>query len=187
MKPSHSNLARAFRRVTGGFTLIEILIVVVILGILAAIVVPHFSNASHQARENTLRDDLRFLRVQVQVYKAQHNDDPPGYPGGDRTAVPTEAEFIGQMTQFTDVDSNVNGAATPVFKYGPYLLRVPHNPLNDQNTVQVLANGTPMPAPAALPVMNGPDPYGWIYKPQTQEWMANLAGSDSSGTPYANY
>src|SRR5215470_9697410 len=72
------------------FTLIEILIVVIILGIIATLVLPHFSDAAHQARENTLKDDLRYLRLQVQVYKAQHRETAPGYPGGDRNAVPTE-------------------------------------------------------------------------------------------------
>src|SRR4051794_15553587 len=88
-------------RGTSAFTLIEILIVVVILGILAMIVIPQFSNASAQARENTLKDDLRFLRLQVQVFAAQHRDTPPGYPSGNTAAAPTEADFEAQMTRFS--------------------------------------------------------------------------------------
>ena len=52
------------------FTLVEILIVVIILGILASIVVPNFSNASHQARENMLKKNLYMLRSQINVYRA---------------------------------------------------------------------------------------------------------------------
>jgi len=62
------------RRHRRGFTLVEILIVVVILGILASIVIPQFSNATETARQNTLKDELRYLRTQFVVYGAQHND-----------------------------------------------------------------------------------------------------------------
>src|SRR5579864_7959116 len=71
-----------------GFTLIEIMIVVIILGILAAIAIPQFSSASGEARLSTMRDILRFMRSQITVYKAQHQDVPPGYPNGNITATP---------------------------------------------------------------------------------------------------
>ena len=90
-----------------GFTLIEILIVVVILGILATIVIPQFSNASAQASENTLKDDLRYLRTQIVVFKAQHRDVPPGYPGGDPSAATTE------RLPRADDPAYRRGAATP--------------------------------------------------------------------------
>jgi general secretion pathway protein G len=169
------------------FTLVELLIVVVILGIMAMIVIPQFSNASHQARENTLKDDLRFLRLQVQVFAAQHRDIPPGYPGGDTGSVPTATDFEEQMTQFTSEACATNATVSALYKFGPYLSRLPYNPINGQSTIHVITNGAAMPAPAALPIMNGGVPFGWIYKPQTQEFMANLAGSDSNGTPYASY
>src|SRR2546430_4575872 len=125
------------RRPARAFTLIEILIVVVILGILATIVIPQFSDASHQARENTLKDDLRYLRMQVQVYKAQHREIPPGYPGGDRNAAPTESDFISQMTLFTSEDCTTSSSASATFKFGPYLSRMPPNPLSDQGTLYI--------------------------------------------------
>ena len=50
------------RRNNKGFTLVEILIVVIILGILAAIVIPQFTNASNDARNNSVASTLQTLR-----------------------------------------------------------------------------------------------------------------------------
>ena len=52
----------AQRRNSKGFTLVEILIVVIILGILAAIVIPQFTNASSDARKNSLTSQLQTVR-----------------------------------------------------------------------------------------------------------------------------
>ena len=169
------------------FTLIEIMIVVVILGILAAIVVPHFSNATFLARDATLKDDLRFLRQEVQVYKAQHRDVPPGHPSGDRNAPVTEDAFVDQMTQFSNELGETSSTNAAGHLLGPYLSRVPFDPLSDQATVYIVSDGSAMPDANSLPLMNGASPFGWIYKPQTQEWMANLSGSDLDGVAYANY
>src|SRR3954464_13460483 len=60
-----------------GFTLVEILIVVIILGILAAIVIPQFSNASSDARLTNLRTTLANVRNQIEIFKTQHNEQAP--------------------------------------------------------------------------------------------------------------
>jgi type II secretion system protein G len=59
-----------------GFTLIEILIVVVILGILAAIVIPQFSSASNEAAVSSVRSQLQTLRSQVELFRVQNGGDP---------------------------------------------------------------------------------------------------------------
>src|SRR6185436_14626685 len=63
------------------FTLVEILIVVIILGILAAIVIPQFANASGDARTTNLRTSLANVRNQIEIFKTQHNDVAPVLTG----------------------------------------------------------------------------------------------------------
>jgi len=58
------------------FTLIEILIVVVILGILAAIVVPQFTDAADDANDAAVRSQLQTLRGQIELYYAQNAEYP---------------------------------------------------------------------------------------------------------------
>src|SRR5258706_3443724 len=164
-----------------GFTLIQILIVVVILGLLGAVVLPRFSDASITSRENTLKDDLRYARTQIIVFKAQHGDTAPAYPGGKGSANPTEQDFLLQMTVPTDEFCNVIKLSTQK-KLGPYMKKMPANPLNGLSTILIVPNGKSMP-PAGLPANST----GWIYKPQTLELIPNTTGNDSEGTPYAEY
>ena len=58
------------------FTLIEILILVFILVILAAVVVPQFTNAADDANDAAVRTQLQTLRGQIELYRAQQSADP---------------------------------------------------------------------------------------------------------------
>jgi len=102
-----------------GFTLVEILIVVVILGILAAIVIPQFSGASTEARVTNLRTTLANVRNSIEVFKMQHSEQAPGLTG-----------MWTVMTGFTD--TNEVNIANPVgTRWGPYLMQPPINPFNN--------------------------------------------------------
>ena len=77
-----------------GFTLIELLIVVVILGILAAIVIPQFSDASGDAKLNALKSNLAIVRSQLQLYKLQNDGQFPTQAGFAAGMVPTYLQAV---------------------------------------------------------------------------------------------
>jgi general secretion pathway protein G len=134
-----------------GFTLVEILIVVIILGILAAIVIPQFTNASSDARSSSVRSTLQTLRGQLELFKIQHGDVPP-----DATMLET---VMAGKTHRADVATTV---ATGTL--GPYVQAFPTNPLNGYSTV-VNAAGTTA---------------GWVYTVvggQYTVWAADTTGT----------
>lgn len=64
------------KNIKKAFTLIEILIVVVILGILAAIVVPQFTSATQDSQAGNLKAQLGTLQRQIELYYAKNNAYP---------------------------------------------------------------------------------------------------------------
>jgi len=178
---------RSRRREPAAFTLIEILIVVVILGIIAAIVVPQFSNASHVARENTLKDDLRYLRTQLAVYKAQHRDTPPGFLANNRSTNVDVSLMTQQLKSRTDVNGNV-GADPKTYPFGPYLQGMPPNPLTQAAGVMGLNRTDPLPkTPGGSVTLDGQKTTGWIYKPDTLDIIPYSVETDGRGRPYLQY
>ena len=123
-----------------GFTLIEILIVVIILGILAAIVIPQFTNASKEAKQSSLVTMVQSLRSQIALFKLQHNDRLPGAnPLVDSGGTFDATVFWNQMTQFSDLGGGVAAAKDATHVYGPYMQSTPVNPLNNSSTVAAAA------------------------------------------------
>ncbi len=68
-----------------GFTLIEILTVVIILGILAALVVPNMTGFMSDATTSAARSQLSAVRGQLEMYKLRHGGTLPAATGGDGT------------------------------------------------------------------------------------------------------
>ncbi len=126
---------------SNGFTLVEILIVVIILGILAAIVIPQFTNASQDARKNSLTSQLQTIRSQIELYKLQHLDMLPsdliqGGPGGSTSGNGCWA----LMCEKTNADQTTTpiGTAT-ICPFGPYLQAAPVNSLNNSSDVDFVS------------------------------------------------
>lgn len=162
------------------FTLVEILTVVLLLGILAAIVIPAIAGSTTSAKESALATDLQLLRRFILVYKSQHLEIGPGYPNGDISAAPTEQAFIEQATLSSNANGETAPIGTPGFNRGPYIQKMPVNPFNGKSSVQMLGDGEAFPADAD-------DSHGWIYKAATSEMRADHSGADVSGKRYYDY
>ena len=109
-------------RKTSGFTLVEILIVVVILGILAAIVIPQFTNASEAAKLSSLTSQLQTIRSQLELAQIQHQGTYPTLSAG--------------WTPMTSATEPVSGytAGDGTNDVGPYLQQAPNNPFENSAT-----------------------------------------------------
>lgn len=162
------------------FTLVEILVVVVLLGILAGVVIPTIANSTTTAKDSTLATNLKLLRRFVLVYKGRHLEVSPGYPDGDTTVAPTEQAFVDQATLSSNSAGETAAVGTAGFERGPYIQRMPVNPFNNKDTVEMLADGQAFP-------VNADDSHGWIYKAATSELRADSPGTNENGKRYYDF
>ena len=155
------------QRVKKGFTLIEILIVVIILGILAAIVIPQFSNASTSAKTSAVTSTAQSLRSQIALYKLQHND-----------TLPAAGSFWTLMTTQTDAAGVAYTTASTSGPFGPYMQQTPTNALNGLSTV-VDSAGALYVAPPATPA-KATAVCGWAYDYNSGTGSGRIYGTAAS-------
>ncbi|MBI9082259.1 MAG: type II secretion system protein [Desulfobacterales bacterium] len=124
-----------------GFTLVEMLIVVIVLGILAMIVVPQVAVSTEDTKLKTLQTNLSALRNAAELYYAQHNQTYPGAKdnagAANPTALASATAFVEQLTQYTDINGAVQTTKDNTYKYGPYIKggALPTNPFDIDSDV----------------------------------------------------
>ena len=134
------------------FTLVEILIVVVIMAVLAATIIPQFTASTKDAQESTAVFNLQALRSQIELYKAQHGGTPPS--------------TLDKLTARSN-SSGTTGTDATAYPLGPYMLRLPENPLNNQSAAEAITTYPPSAA--------GGNTAGWLYHSTTGNVYLNHA------------
>jgi type II secretory pathway pseudopilin PulG len=159
-----------------GLTLIEIFIVAILMGTIAAVAVPRLSTSTDEVQVNVLDANLLALRHAIEQYAAQHNGRFPGQykEADDTTTVTTDAEalaaFTAQLTTYSDKNGKTSVAKDANFPFGPYFRdALPTNPLPmPSNTVTAdfdeVGNITNSGAVGGL---------GWKVAVQTGQVIAN--------------
>jgi general secretion pathway protein G len=146
------------------FTLVEILIVVAILGILAAVTVPSVKNYVQQAKDSAAKDNLRIWRNVIGLYAVRHGGIAPGYSNNDPSQTP-------------------NRTWLPIQLMGEkYFNQFPENPFNGYgySRIKMVGNNDPFPD---TPTGN----FAWVYKPATKEIRLDWPGTDKDGVSYYDY
>jgi len=165
-----------------GFTLVELLIVIVIISILAAIAIPQFLGSTQDANEATLKADLTALRNAIELYYHQHTDQTGGlgskFPGGSAaTTTAAETEFLEHLTMYSTAAGTTSTTLDrATYPYGPYLkTAMPDNPLKDAatsaanaNAIEVVDDGTTLSGQATASATKG-----WKYDVISGQFIAN--------------
>ncbi len=161
-----------------GFTLIEMLIVIIILGILAMVIIPQISVSTGDAKVSTIRTNLSTVRNAIELYYHQHDQTYPGAVKTDGTGTATvagdlPAAFVDQLTKYTELSGKADGDSTaltaPIF--GPYLKTValPENPFNNSTVATCDIAVTDVTTRTAVPA----DATGWRFYVKTGVFIAN--------------
>jgi general secretion pathway protein G len=110
LQTSHEHRRRTTRRQLRGFTLIEIMVVVVIIGLLAALVVPNLMGRVGQASVTKAKADVQAIETALTMYKL------------DNFSYPNSSGGLQALVQKPSDDT------APNWKSGGYLKRVPKDP-----------------------------------------------------------
>ena len=160
-----------------GFTLVELLVVVIILAILAAIIVPQFTAATDDANQSAYDTNISNIRAAIDLYRQQHNEYPgevistgAGCPAGSTNVVGAVGEpaFLAQLRYYTNAAGVACTGTDATFKYGPYLKDdLPLNPLATTpiNTVNVISVG--------ILGITSDNSGGWKFDSQTGEFIGD--------------
>lgn len=144
-------------KVRGGYSLVQVILVAVILAVVGTSMAPRFTSAASDARTASLCESLQNVRRHIEVYRREHEGRLPVSEGR------TGEDFARCMTE-------AGGSASDDSR--PRLEQMPVNPFNKLETVRV--GGAPA----------GAGTHGWRFDPATGDFQADdRHDTDADGLP----
>ena len=167
-----------------GFTLVELLIVVVILAILAGIMVPQFGSATDDAKLSALDTTLANTRVAVDLFYQNHGFYPSSVTSigsacdtaGGTTGAGTansEVAFLDHLRLYSNIVGESCNLSDTNFRFGPYMKKstLPDNPYTLSSATVVVTAG--------LLGMNATGTTGgWRFDNKTGQFIADHTSYD---------
>ena len=169
-----------------GFSLVELVIVIVILGVIAAIAIPRISSGSKNAGDAALKADLQSIRNAIDWYYGEHNNTFPGAKGDGTNAADSAEAFTNQLTQYSDINGDCSTTKDADHPFGPYLRgsfpKLPAGSKVGNANVKVFTDGAPLTADTAQDA-------GWFYNDTTGQLIPNCADTEkgNDGVAYNLY
>ena len=153
------------------FSLVELVIVIVILGIIAAVAIPRITSGSKNAGECALRANLRTLRTAIDFYHMEHKQIFPAARGDGVNNANREITLFNQLTHYTNADCVYSADRNSAFPLGPYIRgSFPKQTVGEhvgKNSVKTMISAAPLAADDGLNV-------GWKYG-SSGEWVGVVA------------
>lgn len=149
---------RTLRRKRAAFTLVELVVVIMIIGILAAIAAPKVFSTTKTATDNSVRANLRIIRDAIDTYSANNGGTLPGADGS-------------QTTFYTNMQLYLrNNTAFPSCPVGA-----------KNNQIRIQTSGNPLTADAS-------PTQGWAYDNVSGQFICNSTAISSDGvTAYSGF
>jgi general secretion pathway protein G len=166
-----------------GFTLAEVLIVIVLLAILAGVVLFNLSGSDTGAKEAALKANVNGMREAVSLYYNDHGWYPCNAKdfnsGGNATT------FVQQLTRYTDATGRPSQTKSGNYRFGPYLKKFPTEPISGLATVTIDTSNERILELVATSVSKGTGTGGWYYEAKSGNVVANLGKTYSAA--YAGF
>ncbi|UCE82036.1 MAG: prepilin-type N-terminal cleavage/methylation domain-containing protein [Deltaproteobacteria bacterium] len=178
-------MKRISANIQRGFTVLDMLVVVFILGILALIILPQIPSHTSEAKLAKLDSTLTTMRMAIRLYKRDHFRYPGKLCSGNGHTCPNSEPasglvnsaqaFIDQLTLYTNDAGLACTEKGGDFKYGPYLqvAELPANPHTGSNGLEISMT-TQLGMQASFSDLTG----GWKFSVWTGEFIANDTAYD---------